>query len=622
MTSEHDIDASAESKLDAIQTHRLYLGLFEDFGISTETLENTELDDAIEIDVMNGDGRLAGANVRSVLFAVYRYLEEIGCRWIRPGQDGDFVPVGLLQPQTVKVKESAAYRHRGICIEGAVSLENMKDHIEWAPKVGFNAYFLEFKTPYTFFERWYNHRHNAYKEPEGLTITKVQEFKAELEIEIAKRGLLYHAVGHGWTGEPLGLPCLGWEPVCVEPDERTASLLAQVQGQRKLWHGVPLNSNLCYSNAEARRLMVKDAADYAQQNPQIAMLHVWLADAPNNHCECEACSRARPADFYVRLLNELDEELIARQLETRIVFLLYLDLLWTPETEKLRNPGRFLLLFAPVSRTYSRTYDPDTTGIQLPPYERNRLKFPQGIRENVAFLKEWQKHFDGDSFAYEYHFMWDHYFDPGYEHIADIISADVKQLRHLGLNGMVSDQTQRSFFPSGLGMYVLGKTLWNENADFDALSKAYYEAAFGADAEACQWYLRKLSTLFDPPYMRGEKPRYSREAVSRLAQVRGVVHEFQPCIEKNLKRNTDPCRRKSWAYLGEHAELVVLLADAFQARADGRIAEARQHWERTVDWARQAEDRIQPVFDVFLFIQTLQKEFEEGIRTNFGGEVS
>lgn len=622
MSPECRVEARKENVFTQDSGRFVRLGLFEEFGIPLSGLEDPLLDDAVSIDVTGLRGIIAGSNPRSVLLAAYRFLEEAGCRWVRPGRDGEHIPVIEPDSVSVRVSERASYRHRGLCIEGAVSYENMLENIEWAPKAGFNAYFLEFKTPHTFFDRWYSHRHNKYKDPEPVDPRQVDAFTAELEREINKRGLLYHAVGHGWTGEPLGLPCLGWDPVDYTVEEQKSRLFAMVGGKRELWHGVPLNTNLCYSNPEARKLIVQYAADHAEHNRHIDMLHFWLADAFNNHCECDDCVKMLPSDYYVMLLNELDEELAARGLDTKVVFLLYLDLLWVPETETLRNPDRFLLLFAPISRTYSRTYEADTTGIALQPYVRNRLKFPTNIRENVAFLKEWQKLFHGDGFAYEYHHMWDHYYDPGYFQMAEIISEDVKHLRKLGLNGMISDQTQRSFFPTGLGMYVLGKTLWNDASPFRELAEQYFRAAFGEEGKACMAYMEKLSGLFDPPYLRGEKPRVSSEASAKLRCVPDVVRDFRPVIERNVRSSSDACRQKSWEYVQDHADIALMLAGAFEARAEGDMAEARRRWEALSDQVQRDEDRYQPVFDVFLFIQTLQKEFQNEIKTHFGGEVT
>jgi hypothetical protein len=601
---------------------RLRLGLYGELGLPLPKVDDPELDDAYCIDVTDGSGLIAGSNSRSVLLGVYRFLEEAGCRWLRPGDDGDYVPVTPSASIRVQLNEKASYRHRGLCIEGAVSLENMLDNIAWAPKLGFNAYFIEFKTPHTFFDRWYSHRHNPYKETEVVTPEQVDAFTVAMEQEIKRRGLLYHAVGHGWTGEPLGLPCLGWDPVEYEVEPEKSQYFAMVDGERKLWGGVPLNTNLCFSNPEARRLMVQYAADHAERNPQIDLLHVWLADAFNNHCECGECVKALPSDFYFRLLNEMDEEFTARGLPTRIVFLLYLDLLWVPETETLRNKERFMLLFAPISRTYSSSYDADTSDITHAPYVRNRLKFPTNIRENVAFLQEWQQLFDGDGFTYEYHHMWDHYNDPGYFLMADMISQDVKNLRKLRLNGIISDQTQRSFLPTGLGMYVLGKTLWNEHAEFRALAEDYFQGAFGVDGRLCMQYMEQLSILFDPPYMRGEKPRVSREAAEKLSQVPEVVAGFRSVIERNAAAAHDPSLAKSWEYVGIHADIVLLLADALRLRAEGKADEARSGWALVADYVQRCEDQVQPVFDVFLFIQTLAKYFNDETKTHFGGDVT
>jgi len=606
------------------------LGLFEDFGLPAPSVRDPTFDDRLHVDVQGLRGVIAGSNPRSVLFAVYRLLEQAGCRWVRPRADGEHIPHCDTSALRVSLDEAPSYRYRGICIEGAVSYQNMLDNVEWAPKVGFNSYFLEFLVPYTFFDRWYRHLNNPTKQPEPVSIEQVVEFRRGIEREIARRGLIYHAMGHGWTCEPLGIPGLAWEPGDWEVRPEVKHLLAEINGQRALFHGVPLNTNLCYSNPEARRLVVDYAVRHVEDNPGIGVLHVWLADGANNHCECADCQRYLPSDLYVRLLNEMDAAFTARGIPTKIAFIAYLDLLWAPREERLVNPERFVLLFAPISRSYSRPYETDLSGVTLPEYQRNRLRFPANIRENLAYLAEWQKVFPGDAFTYEYYFMWDCYLDPGYYEAAKVLIEDVKRLRQVGLNGIISDQSQRSFFPTGFGMWVLARTLWDERSDFDTLARDYFAAAFGAEGEAAREYLARLSAAFDPPYLRGERTRAGNrnvdtdshvwildpagqegadeQAAERLRTIPELIDGFLPTIEANLAA-PDLCHARSWEVLRYHADIARGLALAFQRRAEGRQDQARALWEEVARYVQRAEDALQPVLDVFEFIGTLGSRF-------------
>ena len=102
------------------------------------------------------------------------------------------------------------------------------------------------------------------------------------------------------------------------------------------------------------------------------MHRVWLADNSNNYCACADCREALPSDLYIRLPNEMDEAFTEDGIEMRITFIVYLELPWPPEHERLSNPDRFSLLFAPISRSYSRLYETATSGVTLLDYVRNR----------------------------------------------------------------------------------------------------------------------------------------------------------------------------------------------------------------------------------------------------------
>jgi hypothetical protein len=584
----------------------LWLGLMGIVGHEPAHGSDPKWDDEILIETGPAGGLIAGSNPRSLLFAVYRYLTELGCRWPRPGKKGEYLPALDGPLPEMRLRERASYRHRGVCIEGAVSWENVRDVVDWLPKLGFNAYFIQFREAYNFFQRWYAHEANPLLPAQPFTPDDARALTTRVRAEVKKRGLLLHMVGHGWTCEPFGIPGTGWFQHEGAIPEDAVRHLAQVNGKRELWGGIALNTNLCYGNPETRAIITDAIALYAAQNPDIDIIHFWLADGSNNQCECELCTPRRPSDWYVMMLNELDAKMTAAGVATKIVFLAYVDLLWPPETERIANPSRFLLMFAPITRSYSTSFPSAKrwTG-ELPPYVRNKLEFPRDPGLNIAFLEAWEKGFGGDGFDFDYHLMWDHYFDPGYYSMAKILHQDIEGLRAIGLGGLMSCQVQRAFFPTGLPMTVMGRTLWDREAWFDDLAADYFATSFGPRGEEARAYLEAISELFDPPILRGEgTDQDRRRAARKLGRLAGLIREAKPMIADGVAL-PDPAQARSWKLLKAHAEMCRLLARALQKKWTGDDEEARARGWKLVEWARRHERSLQTEFDVFEFLQVV-----------------
>lgn len=578
-------------------------------GVDSENLEtlstNKYSDDAIRISVKNCTGVIAGSNPRSVLIAVYRFFTECGCGFVRPGRDGEFIPGGNSTKLAVEVCEKASYRHRGICIEGAVSYENVVQMIDWAPKVGFNSYFTQFFTPFEFFDRWYSHHTNPRLVSTPISPDTVNQFVCDYTAELEKRGMLQHGVGHGWTPSVLGLSGLGWNATEEKIPEEKKELVALVEGERTLWHGVPLNTNLCYSNPKVKSFLAQEVVNYVQSHPQIDYLHFWLGDSVNSQCECNACRSARPADFYVDILNMIDARLTEKKLKTKIVFLLYFELLWAPEKARIKNPERFTLMFAPITRTYSEPLNKDAKG-SIFPYTRNKVELPKSVGDSLAYLNTWQKQFSGDSFIFDYHYMWDHYKDPGYYQMADVLKCDIENLHDIGLNGYVSCQVQRAFLPNGLGMYLMGNTLWQGKTDFECAAADYFQKAYGEDGEQCRAYLKKVSELFDPQSLRREKEAFGEEKACKYETLSVLIEQFMPVIQKNMFVE-DLCRKCSWENLKFHGELCQHLTGVLAARAKKNKHDMKERWVKTRDFVCENEWKYQPFFDVMTFIHTWEQ---------------
>jgi hypothetical protein len=572
--------------------------------LSLPEVDDPAFDDAIGIRVRAGVGVICGNNHRSVLLAVYRYLTEIGCRWIRPGRSGEVIPGPEAYERSVDLVDTPSYRHRGICIEGAVSYENVRDTIDWLPKVGLNSYFIQFREAYTFFERWYLHRDNHVRQPESFDADDARRYVSMAVEEITRRDLLYHAVGHGWTTEPFGIRGLSWDQREYDVDPNVRQYLAEIHGKRELFGGIPLNTNLCYSNAEARRIIVEDIAGYAEAHPYIDVLHFWLADGSNNQCECEGCRSALPSDFYVTMLNELDRLMSRKGLTTRVVFLIYVDLLWPPAIQRILSPDRFILMFAPITRTYRQPFSTDAEIPSVPEYVRNRLEFPRGVAGNLSFLRAWQELFPGDSFVFDYHSMWAHVKDPGYVKIAEVLHADIRNLETLGLGGYISCQVQRSFYPHGLGMAVLGRTLWNKAEPFASITDDYFAQAYGSDGSLCSDYFRTLSDLYFELDLEAPDVARLRSHGKILTAILDHLAAFTPVVARNID-SSRPEQAASWVHLQSHAAIWTEFTQVLRHIHDGDSAAARDAWDRLRRSMWENEDQYQEVFDVHNAVRVL-----------------
>ena len=580
----------------------IWVGLDETLEDKVLPVAEKELDDAIRISVTEGSGYITGSNYRSVLIAAYRFLQALGCRWVRPGKEGERIPPREIENVSVKITEKASYRHRGVCIEGANSYENVADMIDYLPKVGMNEYFIQFMVPMAFFDRWYVPQRNPYLQPMPISRGEVAAMTVALESEISRRSLRYHKTGHGWTCEPFGIDGTGWDT--VENTDLPPEILectALVNGKRGIWKDKPLLTSLCFSNPVARNKMTDAVVSYCKENRNVDVLHFWLADEVNNQCECAACAERSPADWYITLLNELDEKMTAQQLTTKVVFLIYLDLLWPPETEKLINKDRFILMFAPITRKYGISY---TDALACPAtttaYVRNRLEMPKELADNLAYLRLWQDQFSGDSFVFDYHLMWAHASDPGYERCAKNLFEDMKSLRKLGLNGMVSCQVQRCSFPTGLPMHMMARALWDETCDYEKEVRDYYRAAYGKDAEAVHNYLSQVS---------GNISVYESVACGHPVYDKTPLCQDYAAVEAAVAKIREVIGEKpagDFRTLQLHTEFVLYFLDCLKQLEGGDLPGRTEAWKKLGEFINRNELVLQKQLDGFITHRILQ----------------
>lgn len=593
------VDVLQTNTVEASFKRIIWVGIDEGLVAEVPSVQDPALDDSIAVNIINGNGYITGSNERSVLIAAYRFLKALGCEWVRPGVEGERIPQKEIGQIIVSIREAASYRHRGVCIEGATSYENVMDMLDFLQKVGMNAYFFEHFEPVVFFRRWYNHKSNSYLQAEPVSRDEVIAMLKSLEHEMARRGIIYHKTGHGWTNEPFGLDGTSWSAEDGQDiPEETRRCLAQINGRRELWQNVPMFTNLCYSQVNVRKRMTDAIVEYCKKNPNIDALHFWLADGTNNHCECDVCAQKLPSDWYVLMLNELDEALTEEGLDTKIVFLIYVDLLWVPQEYKLNHPERFILMFAPITRNYGQNYrDHLEYDGELPVYKRNKLDFAASLALNLAQLRQWQKVFPGDSFIYDYHLMYAHFNDPGYENCARNIFEDMKCLSDIGINGMISCQLQRCFFPTALPMQMMAAALWDKSCNFEEKARKYYLSAFGPNGMLVEQYLKQISNLFNiyegPSH--GKGANIDGQLCRDYDELNQCLVNFRPIIDRHAEENTP--WSEDWRHLQVHSDYVIALAKALWLTQQQNYEGAQDAVKVALDYLNMNELAIQKVMD-------------------------
>ena len=612
------------------------IALGKELSADLPSVEDKKFDDAIAIDVKDKTGVITGSNARSVLIAMYRYLRELGFLFIRPGKYGEIIPE-TLSDKDVRIIEAATSRHRCICNEGAIFYECAEDIIDWLPKVGLNAYYIQFFNPKPFYERWYDHCHNVkihpqipdgnpYLPAEAVTDAEFAGmFKMHLN-DMEKRGIMYYGVGHGWHCVPFGIPLVTkrekFDLSSIPPEVK--QYFAMKDGERKINKTVNF-TQMCYGNPVVVEKMAEFIADYCEEHKNFDVASLALADGTNNYCECELCKNTRPSDHLINICNAMDEKLTERNLDTKIAFSAYVDLMWPPLKGKLNNPDRFIMQLCPITRTYSKALS-NNTSCEMKEYVRNKLEFPSSIEELMPYFIEWRKAFPGESIVFDYYYMWDCYRDLGRVQTSRIIYEDIKNYKDMDISGLISCQAQRVFAPTSLGMNIMARTLWNRNCDFEEEMEDIWRSEFGKGYEKAGEYLKKMSYYAAPEVMRLEKWVKSEENEKLFKEGYEYNKAFYDTLDEQIEKH-EGVRRVSWKYLKLCAYVNQLMLEAYIRFSKGNT-EFKDIWDKIDGYINETEwefrhylDSFEYKFMIICLFNDLKLELETGNLRN-GGDVT
>lgn len=594
-----------------IDCYNDFTGVEKDFlsvgvGLSDEILpvEDKDINDSIFVDVEGKTGVITGVNSRSVLLAAYKYLKELGFKFVRPGKDGEYPPESLSNKR-ITVCEKASLNHRAVGLEGADFYENTVDYIDWLPKLGMNAFFIEFFIPMVFYKRWFEISPNPNTPKTHLEEDDVMGATRMFFDEMEKRGLLNHLIGHGWTARSFGVSANTWEPNDNDDvPEDVRQHLALLNGERKYHMNIPIATQCCYYNDETRKRFVDYVVSYCREQDYVEVLHIWLADATNNYCECEKCIDHTASDGYVKLLNDIDSEFTRLGMKTRIGAVVYDDTLWTPVAEKINNPSRFILTFGPISRSYSESYDARNKGV-IKEYVRNNNKFPKKTADLMAHIVKWREETGCEVMLYDYHYQWDCYKAFGYYESAKRICEDIKELKNFDIHSFMSCQPCRSFFPTAFGQHIMAAALWDDSIDFEKTAASVLSDEFGKDWKKVADFLEELTQLMLPKVIRREEPVVGEENAVSFKKAYALADNF---LKTNLSGDItyeNEVIKTSWENLVPYCELIKLLMECYITLAEDNYKE--ETLKAIEEHVFEHEWNLRYVFDTYEFLKVVRE---------------
>ncbi|MBE7042738.1 MAG: DUF4838 domain-containing protein [Ruminococcaceae bacterium] len=584
------------------------IGLMEDFGLEMPEIQDPVWDELLYIETKGRTGIIAGANPRSVLLAVYEYFRQNGCRWLMTGVDGEYIPMKEVESVSYRFKPDCRFRAWGN--EGSQSQQSMLDMIEFAPKIGMNCVYIQGEIPATWHHFYYHHRHNEELKPkETVSDQQVLQWKMQCEAEINKRGLIYMSGGHGYVMEPFGISSATFDPKQDKIPEDAVQYLAQLDGERKLYKDKPNYTNFCMSNPTAREKVADYIVAYLERHSNLDIFNFPLADLDNNYCECEVCRTKRPSDWYVMLLNRIDDKLIEKGIDTKIRPYAYVDSIWAPVSETFHHPERFIMGYSPISRHYQHTMSGDPKKGKVEPYRLNKNVLPTNEDDYYAYLAEWRKVISIPTIASEYHFWAHFFFDPSSFALAKRLYEDIPMYKKCGIDGIMHFVSMHNAFPNGYAFYLNARKQFDLSADLEQIKEDYFSHAYGEHYKEVMALFDEVEEHFDFAWLESQKglngtAYYNPPRAEKFRQGAKLCEKGLALCEK-IGNSPYRIHGESKKILHYYSLYLKHISEIYALKADGKGEEAYAAFDKMRLEFGHYESEIEQHYDHFLTMQAV-----------------
>lgn len=451
---------------------------------------------------------IRGTNEFMLLYGGYAFLDALGDRFLAPNFASYQGSAEVLHPppgpdlfmldHPVVLKPKLRFRKLYVEEGHSHTIENLKQIVEWMPKVGYNT--LVVPTNY-----------------QGRGRVMWDNWRKDLTPELQKRGITIEVGGHGYQN------FLNAEMEDGKLFEQHAEFFgADKSGARQK---AP-SRVFCTSNPKAVDYLIEHFIAYVKGRPEIQIYDFWPPDGAK-WCECEACQKlGSPSDRQAILVKQVQERVKAVRPDLRLEFIAYAAALNPPEHEKVdRN---VLMDFCPINQQFDHQIDDASA-------EKNK---------NYAdALQAWRKAFDGDISIYSYYrkYAWDSLpvIIPHY------MQNDLRWYEKVPVQGVSTYAEPGDWFTYELNHYVLAALAWDPDADVDAIIKKFCAARYGSEADlaknvfaALEKIVRVDCSIPNTSLKSDTEIAGARSVMNDLVEVLGAAHERakDEAVKHNLHR--------------------------------------------------------------------------------------
>lgn len=474
---------------------------------------------------------LCGGSDRSTLYAVYTLLEEMGCRWLAPGQD--YLP----KNETIDValnsrKFKPAMKWRVLMLDKFASTI---EFIDWFAKQRFNILFLH-------------------------PIPMMKRLPSEHQKAIERRGLSVMGGGHS--------------PAFLLPIEEYSRAhpdwFSLINGKRAEPGDWPWK--ICHSNDEAVHEFNRNLVQFLQAYPFVDFFVLWENDSEKGWCECNACRALEPTPdhidpvwgvpdrsvTYFRWVKQVDEAVRVEVPRARVLFGPYYNLSTFPRNPTVLPPRDCVLMLDEYQQCYRHAFsDPCNRSTQ------DRL------------IHVWRG-------SYPESTDWAYYNTRVCGVPYGLSTRIVKDMRYLwarGVNGFLDDMglleapdLATMFGKDSLNFYVLAKFAWDPSLDLNQVTRDFTTHGYGPVAEMMQKFYDLLDTTtygFGKGSLVPEDKAYLKEIhtgffMSPRAYIpnRERLEELKSLVSRALEESMDDAVRQRIQPLVRGMEVAECLWDA------------------------------------------------------------